>query len=86
MSWSAQVWIKWKPGAEQQWDQWDWLQQWSEVKTSWSTMGEWDMALWVEASNPEQLEEFVWKKLRSNEWVGDTKTTWWHPVWEKKAA
>lgn len=82
MSFSAQVSVKWNPTAKRNWTDWNWLSDWKEVKSAWSTMGDWDMVMWVQADSPEALEQFVMNRLRSNEWVADTKTTWWHNVWE----
>ena len=33
-------------------------------KWAWSTMGEWDLTLWVDADGPDALEKFVSKKLK----------------------
>jgi DNA-binding Lrp family transcriptional regulator len=80
MSWSAHVNVKWKPEAEVP-KNWDWLNEWKEVKWAWSTMGDWDMTIWVDADSPETLEDFVNTKLRSKDWVWDTKSTWTKQVW-----
>ena len=51
------------------------------VQSAWSTLGEWDCVLWVNTNDPDELEKFVWKNLRRNEWVERTATTfvkkWW---------
>ena len=60
--WTAQVQVKWTKEAPV-WENWDWLSEWSEVKWAASTMGEWDMTLWVDVQTPEALENFVHKKL-----------------------
>lgn len=77
--WTAQVNVKWNKDAPQ--DNWDWLKEWKEVKWAWSTMGDWDMTLWLDVSSPEELENFVHSKLRAKNWVSDTKSTWTKEVW-----
>lgn len=86
MSWSAQVLLKWNPESVSTWKEWDWSAEWPEVKTAWSTMGDWDMSLWVDANTPEELEKFVCEKLRAKNWITDTKSIWWNQVWAKDAA
>ena len=44
-------------------------------------MGQWDSCFWVNASSPAELEEFVWKNIRSNQWVESTSTTWAKRWW-----
>jgi Lrp/AsnC ligand binding domain len=51
------------------------------IEHAWSTLGQWDCVLAVKASTPEELENFVWKTLRRNEWVQDTNTTWANQWW-----
>ena len=77
--WSAWVWIKWKPGTPSNaWEPW---QKDARIKGAWSTMGEWDSCLWVDAQSPAELEDFVWKQIRKNEWVQHTNTTWAKQWW-----
>lgn len=78
--WTAQVQVKWNKDAPQG-ENWSWLKDWSEVKWAWSTMGDWDMTLWLDVSSPEELENFVHTKLREKKWVEDTKSTWTKEVW-----
>jgi hypothetical protein len=78
--WTAQVQVKWTKDAPV-WDNWNWLQEWSEVKWAASTMGDWDMTLWVDVQTPEDLENFVHKKLWGKKWVSDSKSTWTKEVW-----
>lgn len=78
--WSAQVQVKWTKDAPAR-DNWSWLKEWSEVKWAASTMGEWDMVLWVDVKTPEDLEKFVHEKLWAKKWVADTKSTWTKEVW-----
>lgn len=78
-NWQAWVWVKWKPGTPTNaWESWKGNQQ---IKSAWSTLGDWDSVLWVDASTPDQLEEFVWKTIRKNEWVADTMTSWAKQWW-----
>ncbi|MBT7608335.1 MAG: Lrp/AsnC ligand binding domain-containing protein [Bacteriovoracaceae bacterium] len=77
----AQVQVKWNKEAPIASDDWSWLKEWSEVKWAGSTMGDWDMTLWVDAKDPEELEQFVYSKLRSKNWVADTKSVWTKKVW-----
>lgn len=78
--WTAQVQVKWNKDAPQG-ENWEWLKDWSEVKWAWSTMGDWDMTLWLDVSSPADLEKFVHEKLRTKNWVEDTKSTWTKEVW-----
>lgn len=78
--WNAQVWVKWTKDAPD-WNTWDWKGNWQEVKWAASTMGEWDMVLWVDVDTPEKLEDFVHKKLWNQKWVADTHSTWARQVW-----
>jgi len=81
--WNAQVWVKWNGEFPHRWNnrEWTWLKDWPEVKQAWSTMGQWDACLWVGAKTPEALEEFVWTKLRANNWVKETQSVWAREVW-----
>jgi hypothetical protein len=77
--WAAWVWIKWKPQTPSNaWESW---QQNKSILGAFSTMGEWDSVLWVDASTPQELEDFVWKTIRKNEWVAATNTTWAKKWW-----
>jgi DNA-binding Lrp family transcriptional regulator len=78
--WTAQVQVKWNKDAPAT-ENWDWLQEWSEVKGAWSTMGEWDMVLWVDVSTPAELENFVHQKLWAKNRVDNTKSIWTKEVW-----
>lgn len=72
--WQSWVWIKWKAGAPTTaWEGWKGN---PKIKGAWSTLGEWDSMLWVDATTPDELEEFVWKTIRTNQWVDTTSTTW----------
>ena len=77
--WQSWVWVKWKPGTPS--NAWETWQSHPSIKSAWSTLGEWDCCLWVDASGPDALEEFVWKTIRKCEWVESTSTTfakkWW---------
>ena len=77
--WQTWVWVKWKPGTPAtNWENW---KNNSKVKGAWSTQGEWDSVFWLESTNPDEIEDFVWNDLRSNEWVEHTFTSlakkWW---------
>lgn len=78
--WLAKVDVKWKENSPAT-SNWDWLKEWPEVKWAWSTMGDWDMTLWVDVKTPEELENFVHKKLWSKPWVKDTHSTWSKQIW-----
>jgi len=73
--WYAQVEIKWKGPARSDWD-WSFLKEWKEVKEAWSTMGEWDLTLWLDLKNPQELEHFVSGNLVGCDWVERTKSSW----------
>jgi hypothetical protein len=32
--------------------------------------------LWLNVATPDELEEFVWKEIRKNQWVESTETHW----------
>ena len=87
-SWQAQVYVKWNKQWPKEWSKaqkWDWFKEWPEVKTAWSTMGEWDLVLWVEGKTPEEIENFVCNKVWNKEWVDKTETHWARQVWQKAA-
>lgn len=79
-NWTAQVNVKWNKNAPAT-QSWDWLKEWPEVKWAASTMGEWDMILWVDTKTPAELENFVHGKLWAKDWVENTKSTWTKKVW-----
>ena len=77
--WGAWVWIKWKTGAPE-----DACMEWKnskEIKECWSTSGPWDCALWLDVSDPNEVERVVWKEIRSNKWVEKTDTHWAKKFW-----
>lgn len=82
--WTAQVDVKWNQNAPAT-DSWEWLKDWPEVKWAWSTTGDWDMTLWVDVHTPDELETFVHNKLRSKDWVTNTRSTWTKEVWHAAA-
>ena len=77
--WSPWIWIKWK--AQTPSTAWEMWQSHPKIMGAWSTHGEWDCCLWVDAASPDELEEFVWKTIRKNEWVDQTKTMWAKKWW-----
>jgi DNA-binding Lrp family transcriptional regulator len=86
--WQAQVYVKWNKKWPTSWSaksQWDWLKEWPEVKSAWTTMGEWDFHIWVESDSPEGVEKFVCEKLWGKDWVEKTETHWTRQVWNKAA-
>jgi len=84
MKWSAHVWVRWNKNWNWQ-DKWEWAEKWPEVKAAWSTMGDWDACLWVEANGPDDLEKFVKENLWKENWVEKTHTTWVKDMWWKAA-
>lgn len=72
--WQAWVWIKWKAGAPA--TAWEGWKKHPMLKGAWSTQGDWDCSLWVNAKTPDELETFVWKEVRGNQWVEATQTHW----------
>lgn len=77
--WQDWVSVKWKAGTpESAWKQWS---KDRNIKNAWSTTGNWDCSLWVDFKNPDDLEQFVWKKIRTNKWVLDTETHWVKQWW-----
>lgn len=77
--WSAWIWIKWKTGApEDAWREW---KKYPEIKEAWGTSGVWDCVLWVDLSNPDDIEKFVWREIRKNKWVENTETYWAKKWW-----
>lgn len=77
--WQAWVWIKWKPGTSS--TAWEGWKNNSSIKAAWSTLGEWDCVLALNVSTPEELETFVWKTIRGNQWVESTSTSWAKQWW-----
>jgi hypothetical protein len=78
-SWNAWVWIKWKPGTPSTaWEQW---RDHDSIAQAWSTQGEWDCCLCLNIHDHDKLEEFVWKEVRSNQWVESTSTMWAKKWW-----
>jgi len=78
-NWQSWIWIKWKAGAPTNaWESWKGN---PTIANAWSTLGEWDCVLIANLGDPDKLEEFVWKHLRTNQWVEATSTTfakkWW---------
>jgi len=51
------------------------------VKQAWSTQGDWDCCLVLNIWEHDKLEEFVWKHVRTNEWVDATRTMWSKQWW-----
>ena len=78
-NWQTWVWVRWKPGtASNAWENW---RNHPKIKGAWSTIGDWDCVFWLNLSHPDEVEDFVWKEIRRNEWVSSTQTTfvkqWW---------
>ena len=84
MEWRAQVWVKWNKNFSQK-KCWESVKVWKEVTAAWSTMGDWDMLLEVKAKTPDDVEAFIWKKLRETNWVEQTHTSWAKEMWQKSA-
>ena len=78
--WQAQIWVKWNKNVSVSND-WSWMKEWKEVQGVWSMMGDWDMMLTIDAKTPAEVEEFIWKKLRTKDWVANTHCTWAKQVW-----
>jgi hypothetical protein len=77
--WQPWVKIKWKPGAPSTaWEAWKGN---SSVRGAWSTQGQWDGLLWLNFSSWDELENFVWKNVRNNQWVEATETQWSKQWW-----
>lgn len=77
--WGAWVWIKWKKGAPE-----DSCMEWKNnksIKEAWSTTGKWDCALWLDVSDPDQIENLVWREILGNKWVEKTDTRWAKKYW-----
>jgi hypothetical protein len=80
--WQAWVNVKWKPGTpETAWQNWK-DSKW--VRGVWSTTGDWDCSIWLDVSTPDELENFVWKEVRGNNWVEATETRWAKQWWESR--
>ncbi len=77
--WETWVWIKWKPGTSS--NAWEGWKSNPKIQAAWSTLGQWDCCLRLNVSTPEDLETFVWKEIRTNQWVADTQTTWSKQWW-----
>lgn len=78
-TWNAWVWVQWKPGANTTaWEAW---KDNNQIKWAWSTQGEWDACLCLDVNDHDSLENFVWKNIRNNEWVQNTRTMWAKNWW-----
>ena len=77
--WKAHVWVKWDKGYKN--GDWSWVEKLPNVDRAWTTMGDWDCCLEVDIDKPGDLENFVWKNLKQNDWVSDTHSTWSKEVW-----
>jgi len=73
-NWNAHVYLRWSHDYKD--SNWEWLKKYPQVKRAWSTMGDWDCCLEVDVATPQDLEEFVWKQLRTQPWVWSTHSTW----------
>ncbi|MBC7692186.1 MAG: hypothetical protein H7222_10485 [Methylotenera sp.] len=72
--WQAWIHVKWKAGAPSTaWESWKTS---SAIRGVWSTTGQWDCSIWLDVKTPDELEDFVWKQIRGNQWVEQTETTW----------
>ena len=78
-NWYPWVWVKWKQGTNT--TAWEGWQGNPRIKSAWSTQGDWDCVLWVDAKTPDELEDFVWNTVRGNEWVASTRTSWAKQWW-----
>ena len=78
-NWQSWVSIRWKPGTPS--DAWEKWKGDPQVTAAWSTLGAWDCVLQLNVWEPDEVERFVWKNLRGNQWVESTSTTfakkWW---------
>lgn len=78
-NWNPWVWIKWKAGTPTSaWEAW---QGNDKIHKAWTAQGEWDCCLWLNVKDHDDLEQFVWKNIRNNEWVASTWTMWAKPWW-----
>ncbi len=48
----------------------------SESQRRRSTLGNWDCMMWLNVATPDELEDFVWREIRKNQWVEATETHW----------
>ena len=60
---------------------WETVKAWSSVKSVWSSMGDWDFWMLFDNSvnDQDKLEEAIFK-LRQQDWISDTETSWWKEV------
>lgn len=79
MSWNAHVWLKFDNVKDD--FNWNWFSEWSNVKRVWSTTGDWDCFLEVNGDSLESVEDFVWKKLRTQSWIKETRSSFSREVW-----
>ncbi len=57
------------------------MSSWKEIDSMWSTSGDWDWCVKLDSDNstPEKAEAFT-TRLRSGNWVSDTRTNWWREI------
>lgn len=76
--WNTVIFLK----TQKDWTDTDIICQWPEVEEIRSTAGDWDW--WIklkrEHSTTDKTEEIV-SKLRSQDWVSNTKSSWWREVY-----
>jgi hypothetical protein len=72
--WQGWINVRWKPGAPK--DAWKAWQKDTRVKGAWSTPGDWDATFWIDVKTPDEMEDWVWTKLRKNKWVEATESHW----------
>jgi len=79
-TWSAWVWVKMKPGAPAEcWQTW---KKNPKIKCGWSTMGDsWDCVLSLKTDSPGDVDNFVCKEVKCNEWVENCETTFTKQCW-----
>lgn len=76
-SWNSVVFLK----TKKSWSDSQSIAKMKGVQSVWSTSGDWDWCIKLDNkhSTPEETADFV-NKLRSADWVSDTKTSWWKEV------
>ena len=56
-------------------ESWEWINELSDVVWSWTTMGDYDVNIWVKYNSTAKLQSFIEKKLNSYDWINSTKIT-----------
>jgi hypothetical protein len=79
--WRAQVKVKWAGDPMSDEVSWSWIQNFKEIKWAASEHGEWNLTLWVDVNDPQELDDFINQRLKKNPKIVETHSTWVKQIW-----